>query len=82
MNPCPRIVVIGIGYVGLPLAVALARKFDVTAYDIDPQRIAELRSGKDRTQEVESPDLAVSSLRLSDRAEDCAGADIYIITVS
>jgi UDP-N-acetyl-D-galactosamine dehydrogenase len=81
MTTSPRIVVIGIGYVGLPLAVALARKFDVTAYDIDPERIAELRDGRDRTHEVEPDDLRATSLKLSDRPEDCAGADVYIVTV-
>jgi UDP-N-acetyl-D-galactosamine dehydrogenase len=81
MSSSPRIVVVGIGYVGLPLAVALARKFDVTAYDIDPERIAELRDGRDRTHEVEPDDLRASLLKLSDRPEDCAGADVYIVTV-
>jgi UDP-N-acetyl-D-galactosamine dehydrogenase len=81
MASSPRIVVIGIGYVGLPLAAALARKFDVVAYDVDPARIAELREGHDRTREVEPAELKASSLKLSDRPEDCAGADVYIITV-
>ena len=52
----PRIVVIGLGYVGLPLAIALARKFDVTGFDIDAARIAELREGRDRTREGEQDD--------------------------
>jgi UDP-N-acetyl-D-galactosamine dehydrogenase len=81
MASSPRIGVIGIGYVGLPLAAALARKFDVVAYDVDPARIAELREGHDRTREVEPAELKASSLKLSDRPEDCAGADVYIITV-
>ena len=53
----PTIVVIGLGYVGLPLAVALSRKFSVLGYDIDPQRISELRAGKDRTLEVGDEEL-------------------------
>jgi UDP-N-acetyl-D-galactosamine dehydrogenase len=77
----PRIVVIGLGYVGLPLAVALARKFDVIGFDIDAARIAELREGRDRTREVEEDELRQSALRLGDEAEPCAGADVYIITV-
>ena len=77
----PRIVVIGLGYVGLPLAVALARKFDVTGFDIDGERIAELREGRDRTREVEGDELRQSTLKLGDEAEACAGADVYIVTV-
>jgi UDP-N-acetyl-D-galactosamine dehydrogenase len=42
----PKIVVIGLGYVGLPLAVALARKFDVGGFEVDAERIAELRTIK------------------------------------
>src|SRR3954469_12269163 len=76
-----RIVVIGLGYVGLPLAVALARKFDVTGFDIDGERIAELRAGRDRTREVEEDELRQSRLKVGDEAEPCAGADVYIITV-
>jgi UDP-N-acetyl-D-galactosamine dehydrogenase len=81
MSRAPNIVVIGLGYVGLPLAVALGRQFAVTGFDIDPERVAELRSGHDRTREVDSQTLQNSSLRLTDDPSDCAGADVYIITV-
>src|SRR5687768_7849233 len=80
-SPSPRIVVIGLGYVGLPLAVALARKFEVVGLDIDVRRIRELREGYDRTNEVEPEVLAGSALKLTDQAGECAGADIYIVTV-
>ncbi|MEJ7775828.1 MAG: hypothetical protein WKF52_00235 [Sphingomicrobium sp.] len=76
-----KVIVLGLGYVGLPLAVALAKKFDVFGFDVDPERVCELRRGHDRTGEVLKADLSETSLELSDRAEDCAGADIYIITV-
>lgn len=76
-----QIVVVGLGYVGLPLAVALARSFDVLGLDIDEKRVEELRLGVDRTHEVESEKLAASSLRLASRSADAAGADIYIVTV-
>ena len=76
-----QLVVIGLGYVGLPLAVALAKSFDVIGLDIDARRVAELREGHDRTHEVEREALAASSLKLTDRAADCAGADVYIVTV-
>jgi UDP-N-acetyl-D-galactosamine dehydrogenase len=76
-----HIVVIGLGYVGLPLAVALARSFNVTGLDIDSRRVEELRLGVDRTHEVESEALSASPLRLTSSAADCAGADVYIVTV-
>jgi UDP-N-acetyl-D-galactosamine dehydrogenase len=76
-----QLVVIGLGYVGLPLAVALAKSFDVIGLDIDRRRVAELREGHDRTNEVERDALLTSSLKLSDSPADCHGADVYIITV-
>jgi UDP-N-acetyl-D-galactosamine dehydrogenase len=76
-----RIVVVGLGYVGLPLAVALARKFDVVGLDIDPNRIAELRAGHDRTREVDERALRSSTIELTADAAACGGADVYIITV-
>ena len=76
-----RIVVIGLGYVGLPLAVALAKSFDVTGFDIDQRRVTELRQGHDRTHEVEQAALGLSSLKLTHEASECGGADVYIVTV-
>src|SRR3982751_6613852 len=76
-----RIVVIGLGYVGLPLAVALAGKFETTGFDIDPDRIGELRDGRDRTNEVAADVLRESSLRLTAAPAECKGADIYIVAV-
>jgi UDP-N-acetyl-D-galactosamine dehydrogenase len=76
-----KIVVIGLGYVGLPLAVALSRKFDVIGFDIDPERIGELRDGHDRTREIDPEALAASGLSLSSGSADIAGADVYIVTV-
>ena len=51
MPSSEQIVVVGLGYVGLPLAVALARSFNVVGFDIDRRRIDELRLGLDRTRE-------------------------------
>jgi UDP-N-acetyl-D-glucosamine/UDP-N-acetyl-D-galactosamine dehydrogenase len=76
-----RVVVVGLGYVGLPLAVALARHFEVLGLDIDEQRVAELREGIDRTAEIEHDVLAASSLELASNATLAAGADVYIVTV-
>src|SRR5688500_13356049 len=76
-----NIIVVGLGYVGLPLAIALARRFRVTGLDIDERRIEELGRCHDRTGEVDSEALATTSLRLTSRPEECRGADLYIVTV-
>ena len=81
MNGAPNIVVIGLGYVGLPLAVALSRHFDVVGFDIDHQRVAELRAGNDRTREIEADELRSSKLKLTSEPADCAVTDVYIIAV-
>lgn len=77
----PRIVVVGLGYVGLPLAIALAGHFDVTGFDVDSRRVAELCEGHDRTNEVSAERLQSSPLKLTDRSEEAHGADFYIVTV-
>jgi UDP-N-acetyl-D-galactosamine dehydrogenase len=76
-----RIAVIGLGYVGLPLSVALARKFETIGFDIDPTRIDELRRGEDRTREVAPDALKSSSLELTSDAGSLPGRTIYIVTV-
>ncbi|MFM6831908.1 MAG: nucleotide sugar dehydrogenase, partial [Novosphingobium sp.] len=76
-----RVTVLGLGYVGLPLAVALARKFFVTGFDIDTQRIGELSEGHDRTREIDHDRLAASSLGLTSNAAVCPPSDFYIVTV-
>jgi UDP-N-acetyl-D-galactosamine dehydrogenase len=77
----PRIVVIGLGYVGLPLATALADHFEVIGLDVDSTRVAELRAGEDRTGEVDSERLRTSPLSVTDQPDDARGADFYIVTV-
>ena len=81
MSSDPKIAVIGLGYVGLPLAVALARHFDVTGFDIDPSRIRELRDGHDRTDEVMPEALRATTLALTGARDDLPGHDVYIVTV-
>jgi len=77
----PSIAVMGLGYVGLPLAVALARHFPVTGFDIKPDRIAELLNGFDRTGEIDAPHLRSSTLHCTSDAQELAHKDIYIVTV-
>ena len=76
-----RVIVLGLGYVGLPLAVALAGRFPTTGLDIDAGRIAELRDGHDRTGEIAAERLAASALALTAEPADCPPADFYIVTV-
>ena len=77
-----KIAVIGLGYVGLPVAVAFARSgMSVVAFDIDQSRVAELRSGRDRTREVDPADLKIVTLGLTADPARLAEADFYIVTV-
>jgi UDP-N-acetyl-D-glucosamine/UDP-N-acetyl-D-galactosamine dehydrogenase len=76
-----KISVFGLGYVGLPLAIALARKFDVIGFDIDVKRVGELKAGYDRTREIEQGALIDSTITLTSDVETCRGADVYIVAV-
>jgi UDP-N-acetyl-D-galactosamine dehydrogenase len=74
--------VIGLDYVGLPLAVEFAKGCRVVGYDHDPRRIASLRQGIDATEEVSSTELAAAHhLELSDRADDLAPCNRFTVTV-
>ena len=77
-----KIAVIGLGYVGLPVAVAFARSgVPVIGFDIDPTRIAELRSGHDRTREVDQKELEQPTLALESNPGKLEAADFFIVTV-
>jgi len=80
-NPPPTIAIVGLGYVGLPLAVSLAHHFVVTGFDTNTARIADLRQGIDKTYEIDRATLQSTSLSLSHTAEDLRGKDVYIVTV-
>jgi UDP-N-acetyl-D-glucosamine/UDP-N-acetyl-D-galactosamine dehydrogenase len=80
--PSRRLAVIGLGYVGLPVAVAFGRAgLPTIGFDIDRRRVGELREGHDRTREVEATDLAHPALAYSADAADLATADFFIVTV-
>ncbi len=77
-----KIAVIGLGYVGLPLAVAFAAAHEVVGFDIGQRRIAELLAGQDRTLEVSSEQLAsAASLRLTTDPVDLQTCNVFIVTV-
>ena len=77
-----KLAVIGLGYVGLPVAVAFARQgTPVIGFDINAARIAELAAGRDSTREVEEEDLHHAQLRLSSDPAALSAADFFIVTV-
>lgn len=77
-----RVAVIGLGYVGLPLAVGFGRKLSTLGFDINAARIAELRAGRDHTLEVSPEELkATPQLRFSADATDLAACNVFIVTV-
>ena len=77
-----RLAVVGLGYVGLPLAVGFGRVLPTLGFDINKHRIAELQQGRDHTLEVLPEDLRTSEhLRCSDNADDLAGCNVFIVTV-
>ena len=81
MSNNQRVIVIGLGYVGLPLAVALAKSHATVGLDIDAGRIDQLKAGHDRTGEIEPARLQASSLALLADPALCPPADFYIVTV-
>ena len=77
-----RIAVVGLGYVGLPLAVEFGKQFDTLGLDIDAERIAALREGRDATGETSADELAAAThLRLDSDPEALATANVFIIAV-
>ena len=78
-----KLAIIGLGYVGIPLAVEFVKKgFDVTGFDIDTPKINNLKIGIDRTGEVEKADIEVmKKIKFTDDKKDLINANIYIVTV-
>ena len=77
-----RIAIVGLGYVGLPLAVEFGKTYDTVGFDIRAARVEELRAGKDSTLEVDADELRSSArLRYSDALEDLRDRNVYIVTV-
>ena len=82
-----KIAVIGLGYVGLPLAVEFSKKYKVIGFDINANRVSELNTGVDSTLEVQEKDLKAVlktsklGLKITNQKEDLANCNIYIVTV-
>ena len=81
--PNPSIVVIGLGYVGLPLAVQLATKFFVTGFDMNAERITQLEEGHDKTGEINKDALIAVRNRITftKNIQNITGKDVYIVAV-
>lgn len=76
-----KIAVVGLGYVGLPVAVAFGKKNSVIGFDINPTRIKELKENHDRTNEVTTEDLKVSDVEFTDGIDTLSQADFIIVAV-
>lgn len=88
MKKNPTIAIIGLGYVGLPLAVAFASKYKVIGLDINEERISEIQNGKDTTQEVSEANLQAvlnengpTGLSVISKSDEISEATVYIVTV-
>jgi UDP-N-acetyl-D-galactosamine dehydrogenase len=82
MSRSRTIAVIGLGYVGLPVATAFGRTgFKVIGFDVNTQRIAELRNGTDRTREVSAEEIGASGVTFTSAPGDLRAVDFYIVTV-
>ena len=78
-----EICIVGLGYVGLPLAIAFAKKYSVTAYDINKSRVLELQENFDHTKEITAEDnnKANKNIKFTHKHSDIEKCNVYIITV-
>src|SRR5262245_48919773 len=77
-----KIGVIGLGYVGLPLAVAFGKRYRTTGFDVRSARIDELKRGRDSTLEISREELAAArQLTFTTQIEDLRPVNVYIVTV-
>ncbi len=77
----PVVGIIGLGYVGLPLALALAEKYTVLGYDTNKERVASLQAGIDNTQEIPSEEMQAVSINYFDQPDALKDCNVYIVTV-
>jgi UDP-N-acetyl-D-glucosamine/UDP-N-acetyl-D-galactosamine dehydrogenase len=76
-----KVAVVGLGYVGLPLAVALSKHHRVVGFDISAERVASLKEGFDATGEVAKDELEAADIGVTDQASEMKGSDVFIVTV-
>ena len=77
-----KIAIIGLGYVGLPLAVEFSKKYSVIGFDLNFDRISELSRGIDKTNELNKTDIkSLAKIKLTNNQNDLHDSNIYIITV-
>ncbi len=76
-----KIAVVGLGYVGLPLAVQLSKHFDILGYDLKAERIAELQSGKDKTLEITGEELSRANISYTGDAKELSSCRLIIVAV-
>lgn len=81
MSHTRKVSVLGLGYVGLPVAIAFGKKERVVGFDVSSERIAELRNGHDRTGEVEPAEFDATNVHFSDDIADLREADFHIVAV-
>ena len=76
-----KISVIGLGYVGLPLALSFSKKFKVVGFDVSKQRIDALKRGYDETLEVSKKDILSSQIVFTNELQEIKGSNVFIVTV-
>lgn len=76
-----KIAVCGLGYVGLPVAVAFSKRFDVVGFDVDKRRISRLKEGDDWTGEIERDALLASNILFTDQVTELEGCDFFVVAV-
>ncbi len=77
-----KIAIVGLGYVGLPLAVEFGKRYDTLGFDINAARVEELRGGADSTLEVDAQEMASATrLQFTAKLDDISGCNVYIVTV-
>ena len=81
MRPVRKIAVIGLGYVGFPVAVSFSKLGETICFDIDDRRVSELKAGYDRTKEISFEQVASKNLFFTAKTEDLKRADFFIVAV-
>ena len=76
-----KISIIGLGYVGLPLAVEFSKLYETVGYDVNAKRVSEIKASEDINGDIEQEMLSNLNAKITDSVEDIADSDIFIVTV-